>query len=307
MTHASAPLQTLSAAETVARLPFAPLVDAIAQAARDQAAGRITSPERLVVPLGEGGVILSMPAAASDLGVHKLVTVQPANGARGLPAIHGLVTVLDAATGRPLLLLDGPEVTGRRTAAVSLLALRTLLPAPPRAVLLVGTGVQAVHHVRALQALLPQARVLVRGSSPARAEAFCAAHAGDHPGLAPCPAGPVPDMVDAVVLLTTATEPVYDEAPRAGRLVIGAGAFKPTMAEIGPRTLAGSQLFADDPAGARHEAGDLLRAGVDWNLVRSLAEALDRGVDLSRPVVFKSVGCAAWDLAAARVAMTGGG
>ena len=119
----------------------------------------------------------------------------------------------------------------------------------------------------------------------------------------------VPDSVDLVIALTTSRQPVYDEAARAGRLVVGVGAFKPEMAEIGARTLAGSTIFVDDPAGARHEAGDLLQAKVDWSQVRGLVAALDAAsgaatpvADDSAPRVFKTVGCAAWDLAAGRVA-----
>ncbi|MGB7483450.1 MAG: hypothetical protein WA909_07265, partial [Castellaniella sp.] len=61
-------------------------------------------------------------------------------------------------------------------------------------------------------------------------------------------------------------------------------------------------LFVDDPAGARHEAGDYLQADVDWSRVRSLSSLLDEGPPAG-PAVFKSVGCAAWDLAAARCAL----
>ncbi|MDT4870614.1 Delta(1)-pyrroline-2-carboxylate reductase 2 [compost metagenome] len=75
------------------------------------------------------------------------------------------------------------------------------------------------------------------------------------------------------------------------------------MAELGKVTLDGSDLYADDPAGARHEAGDLLRAEIDWARVGSLAAVLRGEIDSARPAVFKSVGTAAWDLAAARVAL----
>lgn len=112
-----------------------------------------------------------------------------------------------------------------------------------------------------------------------------------------------PGDVDVVVTLTTATRPIYNEPGRPDRLVIGVGAFKPEMAEIGERTLAGSVVFADDPAGARHEAGDLLRAGIDWRYVGSLAAALRPVARPRAPVVFKSVGTGAWYLAAGRVAL----
>lgn len=76
-------------------------------------------------------------------------------------------------------------------------------------------------------------------------------------------------------------------------LVIGVGAFKPEMAEIGKETLSGSQIYIDDLAGGQHEAGDLIQAGIDWSVVRSLASALREKPDLSKPIVLKSVGTAA--------------
>lgn len=287
--------------QTAALLDYAELVDAVAAAAAEREAGAILSPERLVIPLGGGAVMLSMPAAAADIAIHKLVNVHPDNAGRGLPTIHGAVTVCEAATGRIICVLDGPEVTGRRTAAVTLLAMRHLLPRAPQHILVVGTGSQARYHVQAMQALHPQARVWVRGRNAQAALRFCEENRALHAQLAPC-ADEAPAM-DVVVTLTTSTEPVYDEAPRAGRLVIGVGAFKPSMAELGARLLAASDIYADDPAGARHEAGDLLRAGVDWSRVTSLGALLRAPVDGARPAVFKSVGTAAWDLAAARVAL----
>jgi len=291
--------------QTAALLDFGELVDALAVAAAELEAGAILSPERLVVPLeagaGAGAVLLSMPAAASDIAIHKLVNVHPGNAGLGLPTIHGAVTVCESATGRIRCMLDGPEVTGRRTAAITLLAMRHLLPGTPQHVLLIGTGTQARYHAQAMQALYPQARVSVRGRSVDSAQRFCEANRTLHPQLRPCADGAAD--ADVVVTLTTSTQPLYDEVPRPGRLVVGVGAFKPGMAELGAVTLGGSDLYADDPAGARHEAGDLLRAGVDWARVASLGAMLRTPVDHGRPAVFKSVGTAAWDLAAARVAL----
>lgn len=293
-------LVAFDAVRTASLLDFHDLVDELARVANEYEAGRIASPERMVVPMGQGGVLLSMPATASDIGIHKLVNVHPANAELGLPTIHGLVTVCDARTGEPKCLLDGPEVTGRRTAAISLLAIRALLREAPRDVLLIGTGTQARYHLQALRALHPSARIRVRSRSVEAAEAFCAAAACEL--VLPCP-DEIPATVDVVITLTTALEPVYNEVPSAGRLVIGVGAFKPEMAELGSTTLDTSDLYADDLEGVRHEAGDLMRAGVDWSRIRSLAQALRGPVDPGRPAVFKSVGTAAWDLAAARVAL----
>ncbi|AVS68003.1 ornithine cyclodeaminase [Paracidovorax avenae] len=297
----AAALHACDQAATAHALPFAALVPAIEAAAIEFHRGEITSPERLALPLGQGGVMLSMPAVAHDLGIHKLVTVQPGNAARQLPTLHGIVTVCDAPSGRPLCQLHGPELTGRRTAAVSMAALGRLLGHAPRQVLLIGTGVQARHHLQAIRELHPACTVLVRGRTPVAAQAFCAQAAAPS-AVQPCP-GAIPESVDVVIALTTATDPIYDEPARAGRVVIGVGAFRPGMAEIGATTLQGSDLYADDPAGARHEAGDLIRAQVDWNSVHPLASLIAAGPDRSRPAVFKSVGTAAWDLAAARVAI----
>lgn len=302
------------AAETARRLPYAALVEAIQIAAVDYAHGRIASPERLVVPLNSGGVMLSMPATAPDIAIHKLVNVCPGNRARGWPTIHGQVTACDADSGVPLFMLDGPTVTGRRTAAVSMLGIRLFARAAPRDVLVIGTGTQALNHVEAIGELFPAAKVRVQGTSPARAAAFCEAHAAHSArlpgGLVPLLEAGVPESVDLVITATTSKTAVYDEAPRAARLVIGVGAFTADAVEIGARTVLGSVRYVDDLAGAAHEAGDYIQAGVDWTSVSSLADAIQSAgasgacavVQGGQPVMLKSVGCAAWDLAACRVA-----
>ncbi|KAB0616307.1 delta(1)-pyrroline-2-carboxylate reductase family protein [Castellaniella defragrans] len=286
------------AAGTRALLPLPDLMREIARAAEDLAAGRLCAPARQAVPFPGGAVMLSMPATAADVGIHKLVNVAPGNRAHGLPTINGLVSVHDGETGRLRLLLDGPAVTTRRTAAVSMLAASRLLPGGPRHAAVFGTGVQAAGHVQALLELHPDARVDVIGHAPGRAEAFARTFGTDRVR----PARGVDPAADLVITATTSAVPVYDRPARAGRLVIGVGAYRPDLAEIGARTLADSHLFVDDPEGARHEAGDYLQAGVDWLRVRSLAGLLAAGPP-EGAAVFKSVGCAAWDLAAARCAL----
>ncbi|MEZ0605551.1 bifunctional Delta(1)-pyrroline-2-carboxylate/Delta(1)-piperideine-2-carboxylate reductase [Paraburkholderia sp. IW21] len=298
--------QIFDAAATARLIPYATLVDALKRASIDYVQQRIASPERLVVPLNEGGIMLSMPATAPDLAIHKLVNVCASNKPRGIPTIHGQVMAFDADTGETLFILDGPTVTGRRTAAMSMLGVHTFARARPREFLLIGTGTQAVNHLEAVGELFPDARVWVKGSAPARAEAFCAAYRGkarELHALASADAN-LPAAIDVVIALTTSKQPVYDETARADRLVIGVGAFTPAMVEIGARTIAGSALFVDDEAGAKHEAGDFIQAGVDWTKVGGIAAAVQNVTTLlpEQPIVFKSVGCAAWDLAACRVA-----
>jgi 1-piperideine-2-carboxylate/1-pyrroline-2-carboxylate reductase [NAD(P)H] len=246
--------------------------------------------------------MLSMPATAADLAMHKLVNVCPGNGALGLPTIHGQVTAYDASTGVPQFMLDGPTVTGRRTAAVSMLAMRALAAHPPRDVLLIGTGKQAAYHAEALASVYPDARIHVLGSRAERAQAFCALHAAVSPNLVALDDAAIPAPIDVVIAATTSKTPVYTLPAQEGRLVIGVGAFTADAAEIAAPTVLASTRYVDDLAGARHEAGDYILAGVAWDTVLPLATALASPPKIAGPVMFKSVGCAAWDLAACRVA-----
>jgi len=290
----------LNAAETQARLPFPKLVDALQVAVLELADGKIRCPERQAVPMAGGAILLSMPVVADDLAAHKLITVAPRNKALGLPTILGQLAILDGQRGVTRLILDGATVTGRRTAAMSMLGLRALGPRKINRVLVIGTGTQARGHVEALAALYPGIEVGVRGRTKDNEDHF-------QRQLAHLPLAWVQpsldDPLDVVITCTTSSTPVYAEAARLDRLLIAVGAFRPEAAELSPEIIHASEVFVDDPGGAPHEAGDLIQANIDWKLVRALGEILPHAVPPTRPRVFKTVGCAAWDLAAARVAI----
>jgi 1-piperideine-2-carboxylate/1-pyrroline-2-carboxylate reductase [NAD(P)H] len=295
-------LRHFDAHATAALLDYPSLVRVLRETVVEYGAGHIVSPERLAIPMQEGGLMLSMPASAKDMAIHKLVNVCPSNGARQLPTIHGQVIACDSHTGEMLFVLDGPTVTGRRTAAVTVLAIQTLHGMAPREILIIGTGKQAANHAEALAATFPDARLFAKGISQASAESFVARTRGVAPNLSALEGDAIPESVDVVITLTTSKSPVYAQAARAGRLVVGVGAFTPDAAEIGKQTVDGSYVVVDDPTGARHEAGDLIQAKVDWQSVGSLGKALTGQLSPTAPILFKSVGCAAWDLAACRVA-----
>lgn len=289
-------------AEATARLlGFDALVGALGEASKEHDAGAIHSPVRVGVPLADGGVFLSMPASARDLAIHKLVSVSPHNIERKLPTLFGTVTVCDGTTGEPEFILDGPTLTGRRTAALSMLGIRLLHPARPEAVVIIGTGQQARHHAAAIAELFPGARIFVKGRSREFEQAFCRSqeplgvrvHAAD---------GAIPTDADTVITVTTSNTPVYTEAGRPDRLVIGVGAFTPDAAEIAPDTVRASAVFVDDIHAARAEAGDLIQADVDWETVRSIGSVGEKLYAEDKPRLFKTVGSGAWDLAACRVA-----
>ena len=130
----------LDARQTAARLPWAPLVDEIEALLADPA---VHVPARIVMPGGDARTAMT-----------KLITLTPANAGTATPVIQGDVMVFDVASGARRLILDGPTVTGRRTAAVSALAARRLAPNPRGPMLVVGAGVQGRTHVEAFAAAL---------------------------------------------------------------------------------------------------------------------------------------------------------
>ncbi len=292
-------IQRFDTKSTENLLPFNLLVGELERAVGEYAAGKITSPERLVTPLAAGGVMLSMPASAHDIAVHKLVNVCPSNFSRNLATINGEVVAYDAVTGVSLFALDGPTVTGRRTAALTLSAISRLRKTPPKVIAIIGTGKQASTHVQALSSFYPGVDLVVAGISRQEEEQFCARHSV-------WSVKPFADRdwsrIDVVVTLTTSKTPVYAETAVQGRLIVGVGAFTPDAAEVGKETVLASAVVVDDPAGARQEAGDLIQAGIDWSGVIPLGDVLKGTANVAGAAFFKSVGCAAWDLAACRVA-----
>lgn len=303
--RSTAVLPVFDAEATAALLPAAPLVDAVADAMRARRAGRLTAPERGVLPLPEGGRYLVMPAADEHLALTKSLTVHPGRAAHGLPTIQGQVLVADARDGRPLMLLDGPTLTARRTAAVTALGLRVLSTAPVRSVALLGTGAQALAHARVLAELGEVRALHVVGRTTAQADAFADRLAAKLGGLELTAHAHLADALrtaQAVVTLTTSLRPVLPDELPAGLLVVGVGAFTPQMAELPPALLRARRVVVDALDGARHEAGDLIQAAVVWPDVTELVDHLDARPEGGSAPVFKTVGHAAWDLAAAHVA-----
>ncbi|WP_415163035.1 hypothetical protein [Ottowia sp.] len=159
----------LDAARTAQALPWVPLVDEIEALLADPG---VAVPPRIVMPTAHGACLFVMPACDARTAMTKLITFTPGNAGGARPTIQGDVTVFDVATGERRLVLDGPTVTGRRTAAVSALAARRLAPNPDGPMLVVGAGVQGRAHVEAFAAVLGVRRFLIASRGAASAEAL---------------------------------------------------------------------------------------------------------------------------------------
>ena len=302
-------LRFYSAEDVHAALDFAPLADALAHAFAQGA----EVPLRHGHALGGDDRLLLMPAWSREALGTKLVTVMPDNATRGARTVHALYVLCDRLTGEPRAVLDGEALTLRRTAAASALAARYLARADADTLLLVGTGALAPYLVRAHCALRPALRrVLVWGRVAARArataDALCALGLAAEPVDALAPAV---GQAAIVCCATTAREPVVQGAWVApGTHLDLVGAFTPAMREVDDAAVRAARVYVDTCRGALAEAGDLvqpLQAGViaREHVVAELAE-LVRGERPGRQsaaeiTLFKSVGTALEDLAAAQL------
>lgn len=299
-------MSALNARQTADALPYPALAHEIEVLLRDPG---VVVPPRTVQALAGGGSFFVMPAADARVAITKLITFIPDNATRGLSTIQGDIVVFDAVTGERTALLDGPTVTARRTAAVSLLAARRLAPRTDGPLLIVGAGVQGRAHLEAFHQGLGVQEVWVASRSIASAEALVQhAHSlglraqrvvDADAALADCP---------LVVSCTSAQGIALRAHPRTDAFVAAVGAFTPRMVEWAPgvcRWMATQGQLVVDTRDADHEAGDLLQAGLDVSALPTLADVVRDPAAHRRsgPVFFKSCGWAGWDLAAARLAL----
>jgi ornithine cyclodeaminase/alanine dehydrogenase-like protein (mu-crystallin family) len=299
-----------------ALLPVPEVIGAMGEAFAILARGESTVPLRTVLEVPGRGTLLIMPARlgkAEGVGT-KVVGVFPGNRAAGLPVVPALYLLTDPETGLPQALLDGTTLTLLRTAATSALAARHLARAECRTLGVFGAGAQAAAHVETFRTLFPLTRVILKGRDPVRAAA-CAERLARTAGLAVSVAADPAEVVreaDLVVTATTAQAPLFDGHDlKPGAHVTAVGAYTPQTRELDTVTIRRAKVVVDTMQGALAEAGELLipmaegAIGRD-HILADLAELVTgaRSIRTSPEdiTVFKSVGFALEDLAAARLA-----
>jgi len=294
-------------------VPIADMLDAVEAAYRDLAAGRDRSPLRSHVELPDGALLLMPGVREGGAGSSvKLVTVMPRNATRGLPTVQAVIIWFDAATGRPLAVLDGTTVTAMRTGAASGVGTRLLARTDATTLAVIGAGGQAEWQIRAVLAARPISRVLVY----ARDARACAAFAEHMAGLTGSEVRPVASAeaalrdADVVCCATTSSIPVFDaEWLRPGAHVNGIGAYRLDMVELPSEMFARALVVAIDAhAAAMAEAGDVV-AAIERGAIReedlveigAVAREWAASRDPDAITVFKSVGLAIQDVAAAEL------
>ena len=308
-THSQPRSAFLDAKATAALLPWTALADEVETLLRQmQSSSNVSVPPRIVMPTAPGNCLFCMPATDGQVVMTKLISFTPGNAQAGRPTIQGDIVVFDAATGERQLILDGPTITARRTAAVSLLAARKLAAQPDGPLLIIGAGVQGSAHLQAFTQGLGTQEVWIHSRSHSSAQNLLTqaqamglrAQITDDLALAArhCP---------LIVTCTPAQAVVLHEAPRPDAFVCAVGAFTPQMVELAPelcrRFLQQGQVVVDTED-AEHEAGDLLQAGIDVTALPNLASVMQQNwARATGPVLFKSCGWGGWDLAATRLAL----
>ena len=246
----------------------------------------------------------------------KLVGIQPANPARGLPLIQGVYVLFDMRIGQPVALFDGAALTTLRTPMISALATDALARDDARSLGIIGTGPQAVAHVRAVRVVRPDIEgVVVAGRTAAHVDLVVdelvaggeSAIAGSYAAAAAC---------DIVCSATRANSAIFGLADvRPGAHVNLVGSYRLDLREVAADLVAAATVAVDDLAAAKAEAGDLHLAAQEglwsWDKVAGdltdLASGRLRRTSDSEITLFKSVGLAVQDLAIAQRAAAAAG
>ena len=294
-------------------LPYPLLVEALAKGLQQFAQ---TPARSFFSPNQDASCVMIMPAWRPHqmMGV-KLVSVWPENNAKGESAVSAVYVVISCLDGRPLAVLDGTELTLRRTAAAAALAAKRLARENSETLAVLGTGSLSVPLVQAHTDTMRLKNVLVWGRQFHKTQRVVKQL--KELGIEVRAMGDLEETLalsDVVAVATTATEPFLKaDWVKPGTHISLVGAFTPQMAEAEPVLMARSQLFADCRASVLEKGGEVFQAikqglVLDSDIIADLAELTaqsDRNWrhDGQAITVFKSVGFALLDLIAAEVVM----
>jgi ornithine cyclodeaminase/alanine dehydrogenase-like protein (mu-crystallin family) len=292
----------ISEPEVRAALTYEALIPAIRQALIDYSAGKVDQPPRAVLRAGNAedhrnGWFAVMPVVAGDVMAVKTVTFFPGNAELGLHTHMAVIELLRRSTGEPLALMDGRLITEMRTAAVSAVALDALGSAGVRSLGILGSGVQARSHIQALRLVRPALDdIRIWSRTPANAERLAAESGGRAVAIHEAAAA------DVVLTVTSSPVPVLEGRwlePHA--LVLAVGATGSTLRELDDEAMLSSFVVAESQSCVERESADVRLSGAkvqaEIGNILSGAAAAPAGCR----IVFKSVGMAIEDLAAARL------
>ena len=259
--------------------------------------GRVIQPVRNTITIEEGKRYLAiMPAVAEDAMGLKAVSFYPGNAGTALPTHLAMILLFRPDTGEPLAVMDGRLITEMRTAAVSAAVTKYLASPDSRVLALLGSGVQAAAHLDALSQVRRFDEVRVWSRTPGHAQRFAREH-----GARAVDAESAVRGADVVVTATNAVEPILKGAwLKRGAHVNAVGSPRPTWRELDDDAMA-NVLVVDSREAALKESGDVILSKA--KIHAEAGEIFDgsKTVSASETTVFKSLGLAIEDVAAARL------
>jgi alanine dehydrogenase len=265
----------------------------------------------------DGPLLLTMPAFREGQGgIVKLVTVNPQNPHRGLPAIQAVVVVF-SSVGTPIALLDGTILTRLRTSAASALASQYLSRENSAHLVLLGTGELAPHMARAHCAVRPIRKVSIWGRNQRRAASTALAiRALIDRGIDITVSESAQESVstaDIVCCATSSAKPILEGRwLRPGTFIDLVGSFSPSNRETDDDVVRLSRIFVDTRDGAFAEAGDILdplsrgvisRDCVAGDLSDLVCGRITGRTSAEEITLFKSVGTSIEDFVAAQLVL----
>ena len=278
-------------------LRMADLIPAMEKALIDFSAGKVIQPVRSVIKVDVAaatGFLGLMPALTpSGLGL-KAVTFYPSNTERGIPTHMATIFLVDPETGAPLAIMDGRLITEMRTAAVSAAATKLLAPTEAKILAILGSGVQAHSHAEALRLVRQFEEIRVWSPTREHAEQFAT-----EIGAKSMPAEEAVRGADVIVTATSSKTPVlHGSWLKSGCHVNALGASRPDWREMDDEAMA-NVVFVDSREGAMKESGDVILSGA--KIYAELGEAFAGKIPsrASETTIFKSLGMAVEDIAAA--------
>jgi ornithine cyclodeaminase len=244
-----------------------------------------------------------------------LVTLFPANAESDLPTHQAVIVAFDPGTGTPVALMDGTSVTAARTAAVSALATRLLAREDAQVLAVLGTGVQARSHLRALPRVRPFSEIRVAGRDRSKAAALADAAARDDgtPAMAVGSYREAVEGADVICACTHSPTPVVERAWLSAGSHVNAVGLNPGGGEVDTDTVRDAVVVVESrdsslqpfPAGAGELADAVARGWLDPSTVLELGELVSRtrrAPDASL-TLYRSVGVAVEDAAAAALVL----
>jgi ornithine cyclodeaminase/alanine dehydrogenase-like protein (mu-crystallin family) len=294
----------LSEADVCAALSMPEAIGAMESALAAFSARTVVQPLRTAIELRDREFFALMPAydPGHELLGAKLVSIVPRNAAKGLHTHLAAISLFNPDTGELLAVMDGRWITEIRTAAVSAVSVRHLARPDAPVLAILGSGVQARSHARAISQVRTFREIRAWSPTPEHLHRF-AAETGARA------AESAEDAVrgaDVVVLATSSVTPAIESAWVApGAHVIAIGACRPSQREIDPALVARASLFVDSKEAALRESGDVIPFGADHvraELGDVIAGRAAGRTSLGEITVFKSLGLAIEDVAAAGLA-----